>query len=237
MAKASKKAEDKMRREREKLEKQEKQDAKKRRRANKTEEETKKKEPEPSGASNKRKAKDMGPVEPSAPEEADVVAAAFQRLQAVGIDHFDVDLKAGRKSFTVKPPMGSGASSIGCILTGSGSFYVYKLALPEVLAKLPASCEVKAGSLYICTCECARVCNGYIFVFMCEYASYAFVSAGEQERRVHYPMGETIRWRCEGWIGPGRGMGKGYENSWLAMMWSHNEQYVSSLVMCMGCFG
>ena len=110
MAKASKKAEDKMRREREKLEKQEKQDAKKRRRANKTEEETKKKEPEPSGASNKRKAKDMGPVEPSAPEEADVVAAAFQRLQAVGIDHFDVDLKAGRKSVTVKPPMGSGAS-------------------------------------------------------------------------------------------------------------------------------
>eukprot|EP00435_Cladocopium_sp_Y103_P012007 s3370_g3.t1 len=181
MAKAAKKAEDKLRKEQEKEEKQMRKDkraaANKQDVAEKPKRVTKKKEtdagPTGSSGSNKRKAKHMEPtVNPDAadvetpaaaerpshdgvadPAADDGVAASFQRLQAVDIDHFKVDLK-GHKSFTVKPPSGSGASSIGCILSGSGSFYVYKTVGPQELQKLPVECQVKAGSPH---CDVVRV--------------------------------------------------------------------------------
>lgn len=85
-------------------------------------------------ATEKRSATEKPPVTPPA---AGAVLPCFQRLQATGIDHFKVDV-GNRKSFALKAPNGDQGSSVGVILTGNGSFYVYKAIETNDLGKLKA---------------------------------------------------------------------------------------------------
>jgi hypothetical protein len=123
------------------------------------------------------------------------VAMAFRRLQEVNIDHFKVDLH-GRKSFTVKAPKGAAASSIGCILTGHGSFYIYKAITPQEMAQLPSSWQLKAGSLSLCACTTHFSLSVFHFrkfdfiIYIC-YCGLQ-LCAGEQHGRCHYPLGKGI---------------------------------------------
>ena len=73
----------------------------------------------------------------------------IERLKDTNICYFNVDLK-GQKSFTVKAPGGCGASSIGCILTYPGSFYVYKVITAQEMATLPSAYHAKARSVSSC---------------------------------------------------------------------------------------
>lgn len=106
---------------------------------------------EPTGGSKGGKDVDKTPHEK--PVE-NGVPLTYGRLQEMNMNLFKVELH-GRKSFTVKAPGGCGASSIGCILTGHGSFYVYKAITSTEMAKLPDLGQVKAGSL------CDLVCMNY----------------------------------------------------------------------------
>ena len=130
------------------------------------------------------KTPDVKPVE-------DGVAEKFRRLQETNIDHFKVDLN-GRKSFTVRAPGGCGASSIGCILTGHGSFYVYKAITPEEMAKLPTLCQLKVGS-----CHCVHtfhiLVNSTLSILVC-YIIYMYNFCGLCCVQVNNMGGVTITW-------------------------------------------
>eukprot|EP00435_Cladocopium_sp_Y103_P074637 s36_g50.t1 len=137
----------------------EKESGRKRRRADKPESDTKKNETkrkgdEPSGGSvrpSKRVKRDSKKPSEERPDEVVPPAAGpdsmppadgpvsinFQRLQPTGVAHFKVEI-GSQKSFTIKAPNGKDGSSVGVILSGSGSFYVYKAIDTKDLGKLKA---------------------------------------------------------------------------------------------------